>query len=179
MLKHDCTAFNDRLQQDMRQLTRDLAGIWMLLHDFSPIDEATKRGLQQDLKRLRSSLDELEQLVLTPVPPQNPDRKRLIEWICQTDDSDGSLTAVGGYVFLIAQNKREEGICLVWDGWEMSTLTSQILRQVEKEADEAGCRRPLHIYATACDVSPKPRRWQFCPIPPEEIRNHECQSCLE
>ena len=144
-------------------MTRDLTGIWLQLHESLPIDEAIKSHLQQDLQTLRNSLNELEQLVLTPVPPQNPVRGRLIEWICQIDDPDRLLTHIGGYTFLIAQNKREEGICLVWDE-EKSLLTPQILRQVEKEADEAGCRRPLHIYACESLVSHASRRWQFCPI---------------
>ncbi len=138
------------------------------MRNGSQIDEVTQYELQQDLKGLRNSLDELEQLVLAHVPPQSPDRKQLIEWICQTDDSDGALTPIGGYTFLVAQNKREEGICLVWDEEESTLLTAQILRQVEKEADEAGCRRPLHIYACACSVNSNSRRWQFCSIPSEQ-----------
>lgn len=159
MLKHHCIEYTTRLQQDMRELTRDLADIWLHLHDFSSLDE-TKLRLRANLQQLRGSLDELEQLVLTPVPPQSPARKQIIERICQTH----ALTPIGGYVFLIAQNKREEGICLVWDGCEKSVLTPQILRQVEKEANDAGCRRPLHIYASACGISHASRRWQFCPI---------------
>jgi hypothetical protein len=167
MLKHDCTTFINRLQRDTRQLTKDLTGIWLRLHEFLPVDEASILHLQQDLQQLRNSLDELEQLVLTPVPLQSPVRCQLVEWICQTDNSDGSLTPLGGYTFLVAQNKREEGICLIWDE-EKSMLTPQILRQVEKEADDAGCRRPLRIYASECLVRHASRRWQFCPIPLEQ-----------
>ena len=142
MLKHHCTEFTDRLQKDMRELMRDIAGIWLHLHDFSSVEEAKLR-LQQDLQQLRRSLDELEQVALAPVPPENPEnpeQKRIIIWICRGDESNENLTPIGGYTFLIAQNKQEEGICLVWDGWKKSTITSQILRQIEKEADEAGER---------------------------------------
>jgi adenine-specific DNA-methyltransferase len=95
------------------------------------------------------------------------EREAIANLILHTDATGkgrGLLRVAGAYV--IAQNARQEAICLCWNGRDDSAITRKILVAMFAEAEERGLRRPLRVYGATCDVG-ETESFRFCQIPDE------------
>ena len=82
-------------------------------------------------------------------------RKELIDTILAREEDAGNKQDLktDGLRYLIGRTKSGHGISLVWRRSKRAklqqVLTHRVLDTVLDEAKEAGCRLPVHIYATA------------------------------
>ena len=97
----------------------------------------------------------------------NLEREAIANLIIQTDATGKGrgITRINGD-YLIAQNPRQEAICLCWNGRTKSAVTSKVLAAMFEEAKTRGLRRPLRVYGSTCDVGPTDS-FRFCQIPDE------------
>ncbi len=81
------------------------------------------------------------------------EREDMIDLICHADLNDenslGFLERVNGkYTYLIAKNRRNQGVCLLWNGKDgESKVTKQVCDKARAEIKAAGLNLPLVIYA--------------------------------
>ena len=95
------------------------------------------------------------------------EREAIANLIVQTDATGrgrGITRVAGDYV--IAQNPRQEAICLCWNGRSKSAITRDVLVAMFEEAKMRGLRRPLRVYGSTCDVG-ETDSFRFCQIPDE------------
>jgi adenine-specific DNA-methyltransferase len=95
------------------------------------------------------------------------EREAIANLVVQTDATGkgkGIMRVAGEYV--IAQNPRQEAICLCWNGRSKSAITRDVLVAMFEEAKTRGLRRPLRVYGSTCDVG-ETDSFRFCQIPDE------------
>jgi len=90
------------------------------------------------------------------------ERDALAGLICQTNRWGSRL----GWEFIIGTTKRNEAICLVWNGEQDSEVTSDLVERAAKEVTAAGLKLPFRIYGTSCRIA-NTASWRFCQIPDE------------
>lgn len=96
------------------------------------------------------------------------DRERLSDIILQIteDDSNRVDCRMKGRQYLIGKTRKSYGIALVWgEGTGGSILTSEKLRTIHAEAQEASLSMPYHVYATANEAAHNDGIYQFHQIP--------------
>ncbi|CFW92863.1 Putative DNA methylase (fragment) [endosymbiont DhMRE of Dentiscutata heterogama] len=83
------------------------------------------------------------------------ERKEIIEAIFASQITSLLLIPENSnFKYLIAKNKQEEGIFLIWNGNSNSQLTQDIYYQITREAQQANLStNKYHVYARLCSFS--------------------------
>lgn len=69
--------------------------------------------------------------------------KKSISWLEKVPPKD--------YKYLIAKNKKNQAVCLIWNGKNKeATVNSEVYAQALKEVQDAGLELPLRIYGKRC-----------------------------
>lgn len=113
------------------------------------------------------------------------EREELIDLICHADwdrnrKNISWLEKIPSkdFSYLIARNKKDQGICLIWNGKDKdATVTSDVYARARKEVEQAKLKYPFRIYGKSCTYEIDDM--VFLQIPDELLRELGLEDSIE